>query len=91
MNLDVYKQEYRKIVLSESKREMKFHVLFFIFMILFLSILNYIKTPNYFWIGWIFSGWGVGLLIHYFFGYKNMDNELSKFEALAEMNAKNIS
>ena len=87
MNLDLYKKEYRKIVLSEGKKEMKTHIWIFIFSISFLCLFNYIKFPHYFWAQWAILGWGIGLAIHYW-GFKNIKEEQDKFEAIAEMNTR---
>jgi hypothetical protein len=91
MKLEDYKKEYRKIVLKDSKRDMVIHSSMFFLIIVLLSILNYLKSPNNLWVTWVIFGWGIGILSHYFFGYKNMNNELTQLEAIAEMNAKNKS
>ncbi|WP_051709735.1 2TM domain-containing protein [Andreprevotia chitinilytica] len=29
-----------------------------------LSALNFLQTPHYFWAGWVWFGWGIGMASH---------------------------
>ena len=40
------------------------HLFFYILINLFLFILNYITSPDYYWFYWPMLGWGVGWACH---------------------------
>ncbi len=42
---------------------LKFRVMQYVVMNLFLVLLNYVISPNCWWVGWVVFGWGLSLSI----------------------------
>lgn len=40
------------------------HLITFGIVIVFLSVLNLLVTPGYFWVKWVLFGWGIGVALH---------------------------
>lgn len=50
--------------------EMKLMIAQYVVMCAFLSVMNYVLTPGYWWVLWVIAGWGLslamGLIAMYF-------------------------
>lgn len=42
-------------------REMKWSIAQYVVMCTFLSVMNYVLTPDYWWVLWVVAGWGLSL------------------------------
>ena len=69
------------------KQGMKTHVLVFLLVNLFLTILYFVATPGgYPWVFWVYLGWGIGMVIHFTYaiymlnhdGESDVDKEIRK-------------
>lgn len=60
------REEKRKEAQKQIQEERGFyaHLLTFIFVNIFLVILNYMTSPNSLWFYWPLMGWGLGLAAH---------------------------
>ncbi len=47
------------------------HLITYFFTIIFLFVINFMTSPNYWWFVFPAAGWGLGLIFHYFgvFGF----------------------
>lgn len=43
--------------------KMKLKVAHYIVMCIFLSVMNYVFTPSYWWVLWVIAGWGLSLVM----------------------------
>lgn len=54
---------------SKSKTEqklwlkMKMGVLNYVVINTFLVVVNWVTSPHYWWVLWVISGWGIGLIL----------------------------
>lgn len=59
-------RRYRKVL----HRDMKWMIAQYVVMCAFLSVMNYVLTPEYWWVLWVIAGWGLslamGLIAMYF-------------------------
>ena len=46
------------------------HVTLFVFVIILLSAINLLTTPQHLWVQWPFFGWGFALILHWFLGIR---------------------
>lgn len=44
--------------------KIKLAVLRYVIVNLFLVFVNWITTPNYWWVFWVIAGWGLGLVLN---------------------------
>ncbi|MDU8926719.1 helix-turn-helix domain-containing protein [Alisedimentitalea sp. MJ-SS2] len=49
------------------------HLVTFVLVIVFLSIINIFVTPGYPWVLWVIGGWAIGLISHAFTVFEVMD------------------
>lgn len=57
---------------------LKFGIMQYVVMNLFLVVLNYATSPQYWWAGWVALGWGLSLLLKLISWYYISDNEEEK-------------
>lgn len=57
---------------------LKFGIMQYVVMNLFLVVLNYATSPQCWWAGWVALGWGLSLLLKLISWYYISDNEEEK-------------
>ncbi len=75
-----------------DKKDFFTHLIVYISTILFLFMINYMTSPDFWWFLFPLGGWGIGVIAHYFtvFGFsaikghnweqKELDKEISKLK-----------
>ncbi len=82
-SLKDYQNEFRKIIVKETKKDFATHLIFYIIINAGLIIFNRLVTPDVNWFWWPLLGWGAGLMMD-FFASLNVNKDLERKEALAE-------
>ena len=41
-----------------------FHLFVFVLVIVFLLVVNWLTSPDVWWVQWVFLGWGIGVVAH---------------------------
>lgn len=59
-NKRIEKMEEKKIV---SGRGVLRHLLYYVVVCGFLAFINYINSPQYWWVLWVVAGWGIAVLL----------------------------
>jgi hypothetical protein len=57
-------RELRHEYASQVRGDLYTHLIAFVVVNLFLTVLNLSTSPGHFWAGWVIGSWGLGLLIH---------------------------
>jgi len=60
----------RALCRARMKMALYIHATVFVSVILLLIVINLLTTPGNLWVVWPFLGWGIGLLLHWFFSAK---------------------
>ena len=88
ITLEEYKRAYREIVIEESKKIFKTHLIAYIIANIVLIVVNLVLVPEYLWFYYPLIGWGVGVTMHYLFGVHWIDKKLERREKAAEIRAR---
>jgi hypothetical protein len=88
MEIETYKKAYREVAKKEERRGFIHHLISYIILntLMFLCDIFLTREATWFYFPLIF--WGIGLLSHYLWGVRWIENELAKRELLAEELAK---
>ena len=82
--LEDYKKAYKEIAIEEERMGFISHLISYIMVNLALIIVNLMYEKDELWFFYPLIGWGIGIVMHYLFGYRWADKELSSREAKAE-------
>ena len=47
------------------------HFVVYVLVIALLLVVNWVATPELWWVQWVFLGWGIGVVAHYFAVFGN--------------------
>jgi hypothetical protein len=90
--LEEYKKAFREIVAEEEREGFLIHFFIYLFVIaetfLYLLINKKLNTASLEYLGIIFVGWTLAILIHYFEAFKWSIEHIEKKEELAELRIK---
>ena len=62
-NSEEYKAAKRKV---DAMKGFYGHLISYIVVIAFFSVVNFLTSPNYPWVIWVILGWGIGIFWHGF-------------------------
>lgn len=72
-----YERAEREVMLEEARTGWQIHALVYTLVntgLIVLNILLVVHTAaSFFWFPFPLVGWGIGLAMHYFFGYRHAD------------------
>jgi hypothetical protein len=91
---DIYDNELRE--LARKRVEFRAHLFVYMVMNAALWIIWYVTGSNYMWPIWPTAGWGVGLIFHYLFEYRQTklmweEEEYERLKKKREMKRKATS
>ncbi|HZX45446.1 MAG TPA: 2TM domain-containing protein [Candidatus Nanoarchaeia archaeon] len=84
ITLDEYKQAYRDIEQRQEKQTFFLHLIIYAAVNLFLIAVNAAYSPDAIWVVYVIFGWGIGVLMHYLFKVRWIEERLEEREARAE-------
>lgn len=61
---DFHKRELAALEYVRDIKGFYTHLITYLIATTILALFNLIFTPGYFWVGWTYLGWGIGVLIH---------------------------
>jgi hypothetical protein len=88
ISLEEYKKAYGEIVSEEEKIGFSVHLVVYVLVNAMLIAINFIYSPEDIWFFFPLLGWGIGISIHYLFGVRWIQKELTEKEAKAEYKAR---
>jgi hypothetical protein len=56
------------------------HLVTFILVMASLLVVNWIATPDVWWVQWPFLGWGIGVVAHALFVFGSMPNFITNWQ-----------
>ncbi|RLI81333.1 MAG: hypothetical protein DRP01_11015 [Archaeoglobales archaeon] len=69
ISLEEYKRAYREIRKEEERRGFLIHLTVYLFVNAMLIAINLTYTPKKIWFFYPLFGWGIGVTMHYLFGW----------------------
>jgi hypothetical protein len=87
ITVDEYKKAYREVVKQEEKKGFRIHRMVYICVNVVLLAVNLIFVREFIWFIFPLVGWGIGLTMHYLFGVRKLDEQLTEKEQEAEAKA----
>ena len=87
-SLEEYKKAYREVVKESAKIGFIIHLAVYVVVNIGLMVYNFLYDPEHIWFFWPLLFWGLGLTCHYLGAVRFLEGELEKYEALAEIRAK---
>jgi tellurite resistance protein TehA-like permease len=88
MEIEDYKRAYREVAKQEERHGFVAHLVSYILLNTLMFLCNIFLTKGVLWFYFPLIFWGIGLLSHYLWGIRWLENELTKREHLAEEFAK---
>jgi len=88
ISLEEYKKAYREIVSEDEKKGFSVHLVVYVLVNAMLIAINFIYSPETIWFFYPLIGWGIGISMHYLFGVRWIEKELTEREAKAEYKAR---
>jgi 2TM domain len=77
-----YEHAEREVMLEDAQRGWRIHALVYALVNTGLVVLNIVlvvyTAANFFWFPFPLIGWGVGLAMHYHFGYRHADRVIER-------------
>jgi hypothetical protein len=56
------------------------HLVVFVLVMALLLAVNWLGTPDIWWVQWPFLGWGIGVLLHAFAVFGSMPNYIANWQ-----------
>jgi hypothetical protein len=82
-----YQAAEREVSLREARNAIRVHATVYAVVIPVLVLVNLIAVPEFLWFEFPMLGWGLGLGLHYFLGYRRAGTEVARHQAQVEMAA----
>ncbi len=82
--ITAFKKAYREILIADSKRGFKIHLLIYVIMNIILTTVNLLTNPEYLWCLSALIGWGSGIVAHFITGVVLIEKKLIGMEQKAE-------
>ncbi len=83
-----YQRAYREFKATQGKIGFQINLAAYIIVNAVLIAINFLVAPEFPWCIFPLVGWGIGVTMHYTFGVRFIDKELSKEQAKIERLAK---
>jgi hypothetical protein len=90
ISLAQYKQSFREIVMQDGGIGFFAHAIIYFLINIMLTAFNLINNPENIWFYVPIMGWGLGLAMHYLFGYRWLIKLLNLLEGRAEERANEV-
>lgn len=71
-------RKYDRRCTSVLSGEMKLMIAQYVVMCAFLSVMNYVLTPGYWWVLWVIAGWGLSLAMGLIAMYFEKENKVKE-------------
>jgi 2TM domain len=89
-----YKQAEHDLMLVEARRGWQVHALVYALVNTGLIILNTLLVvftdANFFWFPFVLVCWGIGLTMHYFFGFRHAEEQIEHRQEKIEARAQRL-
>ncbi len=82
-----YQAAEREVSLREARTGIRVHATVYAVVIPILVIVNLMAVPEFLWFVFPMLGWGLGLGLHYFLGYRRAGKEVARHQAEVAMAA----
>ena len=87
LTVAAYRQAYRQLLIADSKRGFKIHLLVYVVMNTILVSINLLTNPESLWCLSALLGWGSGIVAHFITAVVLIGKKLAGMEQEAERRA----
>jgi hypothetical protein len=91
ISLETYREMYRDVVKEEGNRGFVNHVAIFVLVSVIMIVVNMVFFPWEVVFIYMVTGWGIGLILHYWFGVRWIKQDIEGREAKAEYRARRVT
>jgi hypothetical protein len=82
-----YEQTELKMQTEAARRGFLVHAVVYALVQAALITINLVVVPDFIWFPFPLIGWGIGLAMHYLFGFRWVDREIRRHQNLVEERA----
>jgi hypothetical protein len=86
--LTAYQAAERDISVREARTGIRVHATVYAIVIPLLALVNLVVVPEFLWFFFPMLGWGLGLTLHFFFGYRRAGEQVARHQAQVAMAAQ---
>lgn len=86
--LTAYQAAERDISVREARSGIRVHATIYAIVIPILATVNLVAVPEFLWFFFPMLGWGLGLTLHYFLGYRRAGEQVARHQAQVAMAAQ---
>jgi amino acid transporter len=90
MSLDAYEEAERKLARPEARRGVTVHAIITAVVSIALIAVNVFVAPAFPWSAFAVAGMTLGLGFHYYFGFRRVDENVTKHQRTVELRARGI-
>jgi hypothetical protein len=87
ITLEDYKRAERQFELEGARRGLTIHAIVYVSVMTGLFILNFTVATGFLWFIFTLVGWGIGLTMHYLFGFRWVSKAIADRQARIEQRA----
>jgi hypothetical protein len=80
LSLSDYQTTERDLTVREAGRGLRVHATVYAIVIPILITLNLLVVPEFLWFFFPMTGWGIGLTMHYLFGYRRAAESVTRHQ-----------
>jgi hypothetical protein len=78
--MDEHEKAARAAKQVEALTGFYIHLIVFVLVIAVLLVVNWLATPDIWWVQWPFLGWGIGVVAHALVVYGSMPNFITRWQ-----------
>ncbi|HZD72494.1 MAG TPA: 2TM domain-containing protein [Actinomycetota bacterium] len=87
ITVEQYEQAELQLQTEEARRGFFVHALIYVLVQAALITINLVVVPDFIWFPFPLIGWGIGLTMHYLFGFRWVERETRRHQELVEQRA----
>ena len=87
ISLEIYQESYHKVAKADRARSFYLHLTLYLTINTISAVINLIFTPNFLWVIFPITFWGIGVFWNYISSFILVDKKLQKLSLKAEKEA----
>ncbi|PKL66162.1 MAG: hypothetical protein CVV28_12265 [Methanobacteriales archaeon HGW-Methanobacteriales-1] len=84
ISLEEYQESYHKVAKADRARSFYLHLAIYLTINIISAVINLIFTPNFLWVLFPITFWGMGVVWNYISSFILVDKKLQKLSLKAE-------
>ena len=89
ISLEKYQESYHKVAKADRARSFYMHLAIYLSINAISAVINLVFTPNFLWVVFPITFWGIGVIWNYISSFILVDKKLQKLSLKAEKELKN--